>query len=49
MHPFLMLDEAWFAGVRQVLARLRALALGGQRRVLTGGRLAHALRLLERA
>ena len=26
LHPFLMLDEEWFAGVRQLLARLAALA-----------------------
>jgi hypothetical protein len=44
LHPFLMLDEAWWQGVSQLLARLGDLAIKGQCRVGPGGALAEALR-----
>lgn len=37
LHPFLMLDEAWFAGVRQLLARLAAVARERRAWVTAGG------------
>jgi hypothetical protein len=39
-----MLDEAWFAGVRELLARISALALSGQTWVVPGGQFADWLR-----
>jgi peptidoglycan/xylan/chitin deacetylase (PgdA/CDA1 family) len=45
MHPFLMLDERWFDGVRDVLMRLRTLADTGRARVLSGGGAADLVRL----
>jgi peptidoglycan/xylan/chitin deacetylase (PgdA/CDA1 family) len=39
LHPFLMLDEAWFAGVRRLLALVAELARTGHAWVVPGGRL----------
>jgi peptidoglycan/xylan/chitin deacetylase (PgdA/CDA1 family) len=43
LHPFLMLDEAWFAGALRVLDRVRELARTGHIRALPGGRFADGL------
>ncbi len=43
LHPFLMLDEAWFAGVRELLSRIGSLARGGDTWVVSGGRFAQWL------
>lgn len=43
LHPFLMLDEAWFAGALELLARLAELARDGHAGVVPGGRLAARL------
>jgi peptidoglycan/xylan/chitin deacetylase (PgdA/CDA1 family) len=44
LHPFLMLDEEWFAGVRRLLAMIAGLVSEGSMWVVTGGRFAHWLR-----
>jgi peptidoglycan/xylan/chitin deacetylase (PgdA/CDA1 family) len=44
LHPFLMLDEAWWQGVRELLARLGDLAAERQRVIGPGGALAQRLR-----
>jgi peptidoglycan/xylan/chitin deacetylase (PgdA/CDA1 family) len=44
LHPFLMLDEAWWQGVRELLALLGALAADGRAWVGPGGALAQRLR-----
>jgi peptidoglycan/xylan/chitin deacetylase (PgdA/CDA1 family) len=44
LHPFLMLDEAWWQGVRELLALLGALAADGRTWVGPGGALARRLR-----
>ncbi len=43
LHPFLMLDDAWFAGVRRLLALLAELARTGRARVMAGGTYAGGL------
>jgi peptidoglycan-N-acetylglucosamine deacetylase len=40
LHPFLMLDESWFAGVRRLLARIGELAVGRRTWVVPGGEFA---------
>jgi peptidoglycan/xylan/chitin deacetylase (PgdA/CDA1 family) len=40
LHPFLMVDESWCAGARQVLGRIRRLAGGNRVWVVPGGRFA---------
>lgn len=40
LHPFLMVDESWSAGARQVLGRIRRLADAGRLWVVPGGRFA---------
>jgi peptidoglycan/xylan/chitin deacetylase (PgdA/CDA1 family) len=40
LHPFLMLDEIWFAGVRRLLALIGGLAREGALWVVPGGRFA---------
>jgi peptidoglycan/xylan/chitin deacetylase (PgdA/CDA1 family) len=44
LHPFLMLDEAWFAGVRRLLALIEELSVTGRTWVVPGGRFADWLR-----
>jgi len=44
LHPFLMLDEAWFAGVRELLAQLAALARQRRAWVVAGGAFAQLAR-----
>jgi peptidoglycan/xylan/chitin deacetylase (PgdA/CDA1 family) len=44
LHPFLMLDEEWFAGVRRLLAMIAGLAGEGRLWVVSGGRFADWLR-----
>ncbi len=44
LHPFLMLDEAWWEGVRELLARLGDPAAKRQRPIGGGGALAQRLR-----
>jgi hypothetical protein len=44
LHPFLMVDESWSAGVLQVLGRIRRLADAGRVWVVPGGRFADWLR-----
>ena len=44
LHPFLMLDEAWFFAVRELLSRISALALQRHAWVVSGGRFAEWLR-----
>jgi peptidoglycan/xylan/chitin deacetylase (PgdA/CDA1 family) len=43
LHPFLMLDEAWFQGVRRLLAQLAGLVGEGRTWVVPGGRLVASL------
>jgi peptidoglycan/xylan/chitin deacetylase (PgdA/CDA1 family) len=43
LHPFLMLDDAWFAGVRELLSRIASFARGGDTWVVSGGRFARWL------
>ena len=43
MHPFLMLDEAWWEQVRGLLARVSELARSGAAWVVPGGRFAASL------
>jgi peptidoglycan/xylan/chitin deacetylase (PgdA/CDA1 family) len=43
LHPFLMLDDAWFAGVRKLLSRIASLARSGDTWVVPGGRFARWL------
>jgi peptidoglycan/xylan/chitin deacetylase (PgdA/CDA1 family) len=40
LHPFLMLDESWFEGARQVLGRIRHLAGAGRTWAVPGGKFA---------
>lgn len=40
LHPFLMVDESWCSGARQVLGRIQRLAGAGRIRVVPGGRFA---------
>ena len=44
LHPFLMVEEAWCAGAREVLGRIGRLAGGGRIWVVPGGRFADWLR-----
>jgi Polysaccharide deacetylase len=44
LHPFLMLDEAWAAGVSEVLATIAGLARDGRTWVVPGGAFAESLR-----
>ena len=44
LHPFLMLDPAWFAGVRSLLRMIAELRRDGRAEVVPGGRFADALR-----
>jgi peptidoglycan/xylan/chitin deacetylase (PgdA/CDA1 family) len=46
MHPFLMLDPAWWASVRSLLAQIAGLARDGVLLVGPGGALARELRTL---
>jgi peptidoglycan/xylan/chitin deacetylase (PgdA/CDA1 family) len=46
MHPFLMLDPAWWAGVRELLAQIAGLARDGALSVGPGGALAREPRAL---
>lgn len=43
LHPFLMLDEAWFAGVRRLLGAIAELTENGRTSVLPGGQFAELL------
>jgi peptidoglycan/xylan/chitin deacetylase (PgdA/CDA1 family) len=47
LHPFLMLDEAWFTGVQRLLALIEELSLAGRIWVVPGGRFADWLRGLD--
>jgi hypothetical protein len=40
LHPFLMLDEEWFRGVRRLLALIAELNRDGRAWVIPGGRFA---------
>ena len=44
LHPFLMLDDAWFAGVQRLLGLIGELAQSRRSWVVPGGRFAAALR-----
>jgi peptidoglycan/xylan/chitin deacetylase (PgdA/CDA1 family) len=46
MHPFLMLDEAWFSGARELLTDIHTRALDGHSFVGPGGGFADRLRAL---
>ena len=48
LHPFLMLDEAWFTGVRQLLSRLAALVREQRAWVVPGATFADWLRVRAR-
>ena len=43
MHPFLMLDEAWWDQVQRLLALVSELARSGEAWVVPGGRFAESL------
>ena len=43
LHPFLMLDEAWWEQAERLLAQLARLARDGRAWVVPGGELAQAL------
>jgi peptidoglycan/xylan/chitin deacetylase (PgdA/CDA1 family) len=43
LHPFLVLDPAWAAGVSELLATIEQLARDGRTRILTGGALSACL------
>jgi peptidoglycan/xylan/chitin deacetylase (PgdA/CDA1 family) len=43
LHPFLMVEESWWAGVRRLLTLIGELARGGRLWVVSGGRFARSL------